>query len=73
MVVIYYCQPDRNMKKIVDYITGNTIYSKVPEKTVKEILTYHNSTFAYYNSGVHYPENAIAEDLGDTIVIRKRR
>lgn len=59
------------MRKIVDYITGNTIYSKVPDKTVKEILAYHNSTFAYYYGGVHYPVNAIAIDLDDEIAIKK--
>ena len=60
------------MIRIINYITGQEIYSKTPEKTVKEILRYHNGTFVR-NGEIHYPENAIAERLDDVIVIRKQR
>ena len=60
------------MRRIINYITGQEVYSKNPEKTVKEMLRYHNSTFVR-NGEIHYPEFAIAEDLDDVIVIRKQR
>ena len=60
------------MKRIIDYITGRDVYSKNPKKTVKEILGYHNITFAK-NGEIHYPEYAFAEVLGDVIVIRKQK
>lgn len=60
------------MKRIINYITGQEIWSKNPIKTVKEILKYHNSTFVK-DGQIHYPEYAIAEDLDDVIVIRKQR
>lgn len=58
--------------RIINYITGQEIYTKTPAKTVKEILKYHNSTFVR-NNEIHYPENAIAEELDDVIVIRKQK
>ena len=58
--------------RIINYITGQEVYSKNPEKTVKEMLKYHNSTFAR-NGEIHYPENAIAEKLDDVYVIRKQK
>lgn len=61
------------MKRIIDYITGRDIYSKNPQKTVREILRYHNSTFVKDNDEIHYPEYAFAEELDDVIVIRKQR
>ena len=60
------------MKRIIDYITGRQVWSKNPEKTVKEILHYHNSTFVK-NDEIHYPEYAFAEDRGDEIIIRKMK
>ena len=60
------------MRKIVNLITGQEVWSKNPEKTVKEMLHYHNSTFAR-NGEIHYPEYAIAEDLGDEIIIKKQK
>lgn len=56
--------------KIVNYITGQEIFSKNPKKTVKEILHYHNSVFVR-NNEIHFPENAYAEQLGDVIVIKR--
>lgn len=58
--------------RIINYITGQEVYSKTPEKTVKEMLRYHNSTYVR-NGEIHYPEFAIAENLGDAIVIRKQK
>lgn len=61
------------LKEIHDFISGRIICSKNPEKTVKELLDHYNSTFAYRHRGVHYPENAIAIEQGDIIVIRRRK
>lgn len=58
--------------RVINYITGQEVYSKNPEKTVKEMLKYHNSTFVR-NNQIHYPENAIAEKLDDVYVIRKQK
>lgn len=58
--------------RIINYITGQETYSKTPEKTVKEILRYHNSTFVR-NNEIHYPEFAIAEVRDDCIIIRKQK
>ncbi len=58
--------------RIINYITRQEVYSKNPEKTVKEMLKYHNSTFVR-NGEIHYPENAIAEKLDDVYVIRKQK
>ncbi len=60
------------MKKIVNLITGQEIWSKTPEKTVKEILKYHNSTFVR-NNEIHYPEFAFAVDYGDRIIIKGQK
>lgn len=58
--------------RIINYITGQEIWTKNPKKTVKEILKYHNSLFVTPDK-IHYPENAIAERLDDVIVIRKQK
>lgn len=61
------------MKEIHDYISGTVICSKNPEKTVAELLARYNSTFTYSHRGIHYPENAIAKEQGDIIVITRRK
>lgn len=58
--------------RIINYITGQEVYSKNPNKTVREMLRYHNGVFVMANGKIHYPENAIAEKLDDVIVIRKQ-
>lgn len=60
------------MIKIVNSITHQELYSKTPEKTVKEILNYHNTVWVK-NGEIHYPENAYAEQNGEVITIRKRK
>lgn len=61
------------LTEIRDLISGVVIYSKNPTKTVKELLARHNSTFSYKHRGMHYPENAIAINKGDAIVITRRK
>lgn len=58
--------------KIINYITKQELWSNNPEKTVKDVLHYHNSSWVK-NGEIHYPENAFAETLGDVIVIRKKK
>ena len=57
---------------VKDLIYNRVIYSKVPEKTVAWLLGLHNHTYPKEN-GVHYPEDAIAIEEGDTIVIKRRK
>lgn len=58
--------------KIINYITRQEVWSNNPEKTVKEMLRYHNTSWVK-NGEIHYPEYAFSEKLGDAIVIRKRK
>lgn len=58
------------MKKIINYITRQEVWSKNPKKTVKEMLRYHNTVWVK-DGDIHFPENAYSEELGDVIVIRK--
>ena len=58
--------------RIINYITGRETYSKNPWKTVREMLRFHNSVYATKDGKIHQPENAIAEELDDVIVIRKK-
>lgn len=58
--------------RIIDYISGREVYSKKPWKTAREMLRHHNDTYVMANGKIHYPENAIAEELDDVIVIRKK-
>ena len=59
-------------KIVRDDIYNRVIYSKAPEKTVAWLLGLHNHTYPKFE-GIHYPENAIAIEEGDVIVIRRRK